>query len=309
MLILGIISICYFLINGNLVDYHLISKSFNHHSSSIAFISFANFSNWFSWSNEYLTRWPNNLTNLSDSLINEWSDEQHLSDLKNDWYLWNTYSILFASDFKIVLWPFILSHIFDIVTLCISIFMLTVCTLNLKYIKTTNDTLNKTLVNLNEDAYKISVLVAARNEENSIERCVRSLMNQSYSNYELLVMNDNSSDSTGKILKVLKDQYDEKAIQSNGTLNYFTNDYLPSNWYGKSWSIQCLSKKATGEIFIITDADTIHNYDSIRFIVHSLIANKVDFLSGKIGLKIKNFNLVYKSNLIKSTFKVFQSKI
>ena len=165
------------------------------------------------------------------------------------------------------------THI-DLSALVSSILMLVICTLNHRYIKRTNDELRRTLDSLGDER-RVSVLIAARNEENNIERCIRSLLDQSYTNYEILVMNDSSTDSTGEILERLKAEFDDK-------LSFFTNDHLPAGWYGKSWAIQCLSKQATGEILILTDADTFHSRDSIKFCVHSLTSHNVDFLSGRL---------------------------
>src|SRR5215475_8740905 len=50
------------------------------------------------------------------------------------------------------------------------------------------------------DGPRVSVLVPARNEEEYIERCIKSLQNQLYKNYEILVLNDNSTDNTLEIM-------------------------------------------------------------------------------------------------------------
>lgn len=178
-----------------------------------------------------------------------------------------------------VLTTVFVTHI-DLSALVSTVLMLVICTLNHRYIQRTNDELKRTLDSLGDDV-RVSILVAARNEENNIERCIRSLIDQSHTNYEILVMNDNSTDSTGEILERLKNELDR---ETEGKLSYFTNDHLPANWYGKSWSIQCLSKRATGDILILTDADTFHNRDSIKFCVHSLTSHNVDFISGKFIL-------------------------
>ena len=44
----------------------------------------------------------------------------------------------------------------------------------------------------------ISVIIPARNEEQNIERCLLSIMNQNYSNFEVILIDDNSNDSTDK---------------------------------------------------------------------------------------------------------------
>lgn len=51
---------------------------------------------------------------------------------------------------------------------------------------------------------KVSICVPARNEEDVIERCIRSLVNQNYKNLEILVLDDNSEDKTSEILKHLE---------------------------------------------------------------------------------------------------------
>lgn len=175
-----------------------------------------------------------------------------------------------------VLTTVFVTHI-DISALVSTILMLVISSINHRFIQQTNDELKRTLDSVGDDV-RVSILVAARNEENNIERCIRSLIDQSYKNYEILVMNDNSTDSTGEILERLKNELDQEC---EGKLTYYTNDHLPPNWYGKSWSIQCLSKRATGDILILTDADTFHNRDSIKFCVHSLTAHNVDFVSGR----------------------------
>jgi chlorobactene glucosyltransferase len=50
------------------------------------------------------------------------------------------------------------------------------------------------------DGPRVSVLVPARNEEENIERCLASLRRQVYANYEILVLNDNSTDRTLEIV-------------------------------------------------------------------------------------------------------------
>ena len=58
----------------------------------------------------------------------------------------------------------------------------------------------------------VSVLVPARNEEDIIEECIRSLCNQTYSNYEVIVLNDHSTDATGEILARLTSEFPQLTI-------------------------------------------------------------------------------------------------
>lgn len=100
-----------------------------------------------------------------------------------------------------------------------------------------------------QDITRVSVLVPARNESINIERCVRSLMNQSYENYEVLVVDDNSSDETAQILLALKKEFINSGEERR--LRCFINrQEPPENWLGKSYAVHKLAIKATGKIKI-----------------------------------------------------------
>jgi len=127
----------------------------------------------------------------------------------------------------------------------------------------------------------VSVLIPARNEEANIERCINSLINQHYKNYEILVLNDNSTDNTGKIL--------EKIAAENPKVKVFNGNPLPGDWYGKPFAIQQLSQHAKGDILIFTDADTIHTPASISWAVTNMKFLKTDMISGYIGQVLLSF--------------------
>lgn len=119
---------------------------------------------------------------------------------------------------------------------------------------------------------KVSVMVPARNEERNIERCVRSLLNQSYCNYELLVLNDDSQDSTGEILSRLSEE--------DLRLRVLDGKPVPEGWGGKNWACWQLAAEANGEYFFFTDADTWHHPDMLHDVVAAAHFNKADLLSG-----------------------------
>ena len=54
---------------------------------------------------------------------------------------------------------------------------------------------------------KVSVILPARNEEKFIEKCLNSLVEQDYDNYEIIAINDSSDDSTGNIMKKYSEKY------------------------------------------------------------------------------------------------------
>ena len=122
---------------------------------------------------------------------------------------------------------------------------------------------------------KVSVLIPARNEANNIERCLRSLATQSYSNYEVHVMDDNSEDGTYKLAGKI-------AIELEGitSIHVHHSKELPNGWYGKTYAMQQLVEHSKGEIILFTDADTIHNHDSVSYMVSALLHQKCDLVSG-----------------------------
>jgi len=117
----------------------------------------------------------------------------------------------------------------------------------------------------------VSVLIPARNEENNIGHCVRSLLNQEYPDFEVLVLDDNSTDGTWKVLSEIASE--------NEPLNAIRGKKLPDGWFGKHWACHQLAQAARGELFLFTDADTRHHPLALRDAVAALIARKADLLT------------------------------
>jgi len=125
------------------------------------------------------------------------------------------------------------------------------------------------------DGPLVSILIPARNEERHIERCLNSLRNQMYKNYEILVLNDNSTDNTLDILNRIAAE-DSRVRVVNGKP-------LPDDWYGKPFALHQLTQEARGEILVFTDADTVHTPTSIAWAITNLQGLKADLVSGYIG--------------------------
>ncbi len=131
------------------------------------------------------------------------------------------------------------------------------------------------------DGPMVSVLIPARNEEDNIEKCILSLENQSYQNYEILVIDDNSTDNTYAILEKLSKQY--------SNLRIFQGQPLKKGWFGKPYALQQLSEKARGEILLLTDADTVHAPTSVSWAASNITKLNADFVSGYVGQELVTF--------------------
>lgn len=117
----------------------------------------------------------------------------------------------------------------------------------------------------------VSILIPARNEEENIRNCVESLLAQDYPDFEVLVLDDNSTDQTRAILEQISQQASRLKIHDGET--------LPTGWLGKHWACHQLSQKANGELILFTDADTRHEPNTLRDSVSALIAQKADLVT------------------------------
>jgi chlorobactene glucosyltransferase len=117
----------------------------------------------------------------------------------------------------------------------------------------------------------VSVLIPARNESKNIEKCVISILEQDYPNFEVIVLDDFSEDDTLFKLEKVKKRYPQ--------LQIYKNDKLPEGWTGKNFACYNLSKYATGDWLLFTDADTVHSKNSISASIDAIISEKAELLS------------------------------
>ncbi len=96
-------------------------------------------------------------------------------------------------------------------------------------------------------AVRCSVIVAARDEEARLEATVRHLLAQRHVALEVIVVDDQSTDATGEILR---------RLVSENTLVHVTRvEHLPEGWLGKSHACHMGASVATGDWLLFTDAD------------------------------------------------------
>ncbi len=101
----------------------------------------------------------------------------------------------------------------------------------------------------------ISICVPARNEEKNIRRCVESLLAQTYPNFEIIVLDDRSTDSTPRILGELSSR--------DSRIRVIHGSDLPAGWAGKPHALYQASASARGDWLCFVDADTFAAREAI----------------------------------------------
>lgn len=120
----------------------------------------------------------------------------------------------------------------------------------------------------------VSVIVPARNEERNITGCVETLLAQSYPRFEVIVVDDGSTDATPRLL--------DKLTHDNHTghsLRVARVDQLPPGWAGKPHALHIGATEAQGEWLLFTDADTRHQPESLATVMREALARRLDLLS------------------------------
>src|SRR6266545_1080565 len=117
----------------------------------------------------------------------------------------------------------------------------------------------------------VSVIVPARNEASTIETIVRSVLGSAYRPFELLVVDDRSTDDTAAILRRLGAE-DRRVRLVPGAP-------LPDGWYGKPWACEQGYREARGDLLLFTDADTRHHPELLGRAVAALRRERAGLLT------------------------------
>jgi cellulose synthase/poly-beta-1,6-N-acetylglucosamine synthase-like glycosyltransferase len=144
---------------------------------------------------------------------------------------------------------------------------------------------------------KVSIIVPARNEEETIEQAMRSLLSLDYDNYEVIAVNDRSTDRTGDILERLAREIQfsghsrgsqnphplannarrvghppalsgsspfSSPLSTSHPFRVIHHTSLPAGWLGKTHAMWTAAEQASGEWLLFTDADVLFQPDSLR---------------------------------------------
>ncbi|MGA9392396.1 MAG: glycosyltransferase family 2 protein [Candidatus Sulfotelmatobacter sp.] len=128
---------------------------------------------------------------------------------------------------------------------------------------------------------RVSIIVPARNEEDDIELSLTQLLNLDYDNYEVIAVNDRSTDRTGEIMERVAGSQDPHFSQrtremGRPVLKVIHHQDLPHGWLGKTHAMWTATNEATGEWLLFTDADVLFKPDSVRRAMVYAEAEKAD---------------------------------
>lgn len=117
----------------------------------------------------------------------------------------------------------------------------------------------------------ISVIIPARNEQANIKRCVEAVLAQDYPNFEVLVLDDRSSDATPAILADLS--------KDESRLVILFGKELPEGWAGKPHALHQAAGAAEGEWLCFVDADTFLEPNALSAVMHAAAKTGADLYS------------------------------
>ncbi|MHA2502759.1 MAG: glycosyltransferase [Candidatus Kariarchaeaceae archaeon] len=118
----------------------------------------------------------------------------------------------------------------------------------------------------------VSIIIPARNEERNIVPCLESLIDLKYPNYEIIVVDGQSDDTTFALSQ-------KTLTNSSVPHKVLVEPDLPEGWIGKSWGCWNGVQQASGEYFLFTDADTQHSQSSLIETMSQSISNGLDGIS------------------------------
>lgn len=117
----------------------------------------------------------------------------------------------------------------------------------------------------------VSILIPVRDEEKDILFLLQSIKDQDYTNYEVIVLDDESSDNTYKLVSDFCDD--------NPQFKIVKGEKLPKGWLGKNFACHQLAQLATGKYLLFIDADEIIKRGLINSLINRMEIGKLTLLS------------------------------
>ena len=125
---------------------------------------------------------------------------------------------------------------------------------------------------------RLSVVVAARNEERGVEQALTSLLSVDYPDYEVIFVDDRSGDRTGEIA--------DRLSAGDGRLKVIHLEELPAGWFGKNHACWRGALAASGELILFTDGDVVFGPAAVTRSARHLLRNGLDHVTALPALAI-----------------------
>ena len=122
-----------------------------------------------------------------------------------------------------------------------------------------------------DDLPSLSIIVPARDEAAAIEEALQRMLGLDYPDYEVIAVNDRSTDGTGAIM-------DRVAAQVGNRLRVVHIEQLPEGWLGKNHAMSVGVSKACGEFILLTDGDVMFDPLTLRRAMAAVRAGQLDHL-------------------------------
>ena len=128
---------------------------------------------------------------------------------------------------------------------------------------------------------RVSIVIPARNEEQGIEPAVRSHLAQQYPDFEVIVVDDRSTDATAAILAEIARQ--------DARLRVIAGSEPPPGWLGKPHALSQGARAAFGEVLLFADADVLYDPRCLGEAVADFEGRQLDFLAFLPRMEARGF--------------------
>ncbi len=132
-----------------------------------------------------------------------------------------------------------------------------------------------------EPVPKVTALIPAKDEEETIGACLDSVRAQTYPSLEIMIVDDRSTDRTRAIA--------EAAAAEDPRISVVSIDHLPEGWTGKTHALQTAQETTSGAWLWFLDADTRHHPDCLSIVMQYARSRQASLASLLPELRCETF--------------------
>src|SRR5436190_18789563 len=125
----------------------------------------------------------------------------------------------------------------------------------------------------------VSIIIPARDEARVIAATVRALLASTYRHFELIVVDDRSTDGTGTAARAVDDP----------RLTVIDGEEPPPGWLGKPWARHQGRRRARGELLLFVNADIVYQPDALAAAVDALQRRGTDMITLLPDIRMRGF--------------------